>query len=275
MKLMIVFLMLFSVSNAFSQATSETPLAAAPSNSSTDLSFWERLKKAPIGISVLNDTSAKTKTTSVTGVTSVTDVSFKYKITSKNSLRLTTRGVVSDTDKTNPKSSYGGTTLGYSRSGLLSQDKYGVDMNASLSYKVLAGGSSNTGYSLLRTSFSRTFSPIFSSTIDIRWYEYVRKTSKTDLSRRDFLLYYIPTFSINDKLSVSPTLAFNETINGPKTVDGNNLNFAPSVDYSFTDKFSGSLYWDTYPLQSGDNSLFSSRWYSTGGLGFVLSYAIL
>jgi len=277
MKLMITFLMLFSVSNAYSQATSEAAAVppATTSNTSTDLSFWEKLKKAPVGFTILNDTSARTNATTIQGVTSVTDVSFRYKFTGKNSLGLTARGIVSDTDKTSPKTTYGGTTLNFSRSKILTQEKYGVNMVSSISLKAYPSEYSNSGYGLLRTAFSRTFSPVFSSTVDIRWYEYARRTSKDSLSRRDFLIYYIPTFQINEKLSVSPTLLFSESINGPQTVNGNYINFAPSVDYSFTEKFSGSLYWDTYPMQSGDGSFFSSRWYSTGGLGFVLSYAVL
>lgn len=271
--------MLFSVSNVYSQTTSEAAAipttATTPSNSSTDLSFWEKIKKAPVGFTVVNDTSAKTNTTNIEGVTSVTDFSFKYKLTPKNSIGFTTRGIVADTNKTNPKTTYGGTTLSYSRSKLLTQDKHWVDMSSGLSLKAYDGGSSMNGYGLLRTAISRTFSPIFSSTVDIRWYEYARKSSKDSLGRREFYLYYIPTFQISEKLSVSPTLLFVETINGPKTSDANIVNFAPSLDYNFTDKFSGSLYWDTYPMQSGDNSFFSSRWYSTGGVGFVLSYAVL
>jgi hypothetical protein len=267
--------MLFSVTNAFSQATSETPLTAAPSNSSTDISFWERVKKAPIGLSVTNEVVANTEAVSVTGITNATDMTFKYKITPKNNIRLTSGLSLVDTNKTTTDATYNGSTLSFHRSSILTQDKYGVDMNASVRYNAFPGGDVMTGSTSLRSDFSRTVSPIFSASSGLRWDEYVRNTSDPTVSRRKFQLWVSPTFSLNEKLSVSPSIVFNESIKGSGVKDTNNVNFSPSLDYTFSPNLSTSLYWDTYPMKSGDDTFFSSRWYSTGGLGFVLSYAIL
>lgn len=276
MKLLITFLMLLSVSNAFSQATSEAqPTTTAPLNSSTEESFWEKIKKTPIGLGITNEMVASTEATSVTGLTNATDVTFKYKITPKNSIRLTSGATFNDTNTTNLTSSYNGSTLSYHRSGLLTQENYGVNLNASLRYNFFPGGDVMAGSTSLRSDISRTINPIFSAAAGVRWDEYVRNSGDPKISRRKFQLWVSPTFSFNEKLSVSPSVVFNESIKGPEVKDTNNVNFSPSIDYSFTPELTTSLYWDTYPMKSGDDSFFSSRWYSTGGVGFVLSYTIL
>ncbi len=278
MKLIVTFLMLFSVSNAFSQATTEATApatTAAANNSSTDLSFWERIKKAPVGFVLTNEMVADTKTTSVTGITNATDAIFTYKLTGKNALKLTSGFTVYDTNTTNTETAYNGTALIFSRTGLLSQDKHGVNMYANIRYKALPGGSNVPGYASLRTGFSRTFSPVLSATTEVRWEEYVRGASDGSLTRRKFALIASPSIQLTEKLGVSPTMVFSESIKGTDVKDTNYLNFAPSIDYTFDSNFSGSLYWDTYPLKSADNSFLAPRWYSQGSVGLYLSYAVL
>lgn len=280
MKLIVTFLMLFSVSNAFSQATTETTApapttTAAASNSTTDLDFWERIKKAPVGFVITNEMVADTKTTSVTGITNATDAVFTYKLTSKNALKLASGFTVYDTNTTNTDTSYNGSALIFSRTGLLSQDKHGVNMYANIRYKALPGGSNVPGYASLRTGASRTFSPVISATTEVRWEEYVRGSSEGSLNRRKFAFIASPSITLTEKLGVSPTMVFSHSVKGANVKDTNYVNFAPSIDYTFDPKFSGSLYWDTYPLKSADNSFLAPRWYSQGSVGLYLSYAVL
>lgn len=276
MKLLITFLMLFSVSNAFSQTTSEAAAIpnTAPSNSSTDVSFWERIKKAPIGLSVTNELSAATE--SIKGVANEVSLGLSYKITKKNSLSFSTSSAVSDFNTPKVKTTYGGTSVSYSRSGLLTQEKYGVNMNAGLSFKAYDGGNAdNSGRSIFTTGVSRTFNPIFSLSTSANWEERVRKKSDDTLTRRAFYLVINPTIQITEKLSTSPTVLVYDYIKGPQVTDKFYFRFAPSLDYTFTEKFSSSLYWDGYPMQSGDAQVFAPTWYTKGSVGLVLSYSVL
>lgn len=306
MKLTIALLMLFSISNVFPQATSVAPVPVMPprpagntdfggntptpaiseapapttapevangtTNTSTDLSFWEKLKKAPIGFAVINDMSAATN--SISGVANETILGFSYKLTDKNSLSLQSSVVATDFNTPSLKTTYGGTTFGFTRSGLLTQEKYGVNLFASLKYKHL-NDPDISGYPIFSAGISRTINPTLSLSSTAYWEEYLRKNSNNKLSRRRFYLIVNPTVQLTENLSVSPTMLFYNSIKGPEVTNKDSFRFAPSVDYSFTPKFSASFYWDGYPMLSSDGSLFVPSFYSKGSVGLTLSYSVL
>ncbi len=272
MKLVLVLLIGFSVSKLFAQANSETN--APPITGSSESSFWDKLRNVPLGMAVTNEIVADTQTTSLTGITNATDVVLSYKITSKNSIKLTSGMTVADTNSTNTETAYNGTALIFSRTGLLSQDKHGVDMYANIRYKALPGGTNVPGYGSVRVGVSRNFGPKFSLLTESRWEQYVRNASSSNLTRSKLTFILGPSYMLTEKFSVSPTVVFSESLRGIDSADTNYVNFAPSLDYTFTPKFSGSLYWDTYPFKSGDQSFIAPRWYSKGSIGLYLSYNV-
>ena len=296
MKLMIAFLMLLTVSNAYSQAisvatpgsttttvgttgpapTSEgTTATTTPSTTSTDLSFWEKVKKAPVSLFVDNDLSASNSNGKLVGFNNVSTMYFTYKLTTKQSLRVSSGYSLSDDNTSNPKGAYQGTTLMYRRSALLTSDKHGVDLRSEIRLNFAPSNPNTVGSTSFRVGASKEFNPKFSLYSELRWNEYGRKSSTPGLTRRSFVLLAIPGFNFNDKLSFAGTTLFTQAEKGNGANDSNDLNFAPAVSYTFTDKLSGSVYWDTYPLASNDGHFFTPNWVSNSGLGLYFSYVIL
>lgn len=306
MKLFIPFLLIFSVStNAFAQATSVAPapvapprpagitnefstsnpappsptvapaVAEAPTNTSTDLSFWEKFKKAPISLFVDSDFAGSNSNGSYIGYRNVSNVYLTYKFSTEDSFRVNTGYALSDDNSTNLSADYDGTTLMYRRSGILTEEKHGVSLRSEVRLNLLPSNPSYSATTSLRVAGSKSFGAKYNLYTELRWNEYVRKSGTPSSTRRSFLLLASPSYNITDKLSLAGTTIFSQAIKSLGVNYPNEINFAPAVSYGFTEKFNASVYWDTYPFTSNDGHMFAPDWAKNGGLGLYVSYTIL
>ncbi len=277
MKLIIALLMFFSISTLFAQATSEAPApaVAAPTNTSTDLSFWEKIKKAPIALFVDSDLAGNNSNGSYIGFRNVSNVYLTYKFTPQDSFRVNTGYSFSDDNSSNLAGDYEGTTLMYRRSEILTEEKNGVSLRSEIRLNLPPSNPNQSGSTSFRVAGSKSFGAKFNLYSEMRWNENIRKSGTPSITRRTFLLLASPSYSITDKLTFAGTTVFSQAIKSTGAKYPNELNFAPAVSYAFTEKFNGSIYWDTYPFTSNDGHMFAPDWVTNGGLGLYVSYTIL
>lgn len=288
MKRMLTALLLAATFSVSADTTATTATAAPSTSTSTIDSVLAGIKKAPISVNWLLD--AYGKSNRADGASAENYMYIGYKIDKYHSVTVTPI-LTTDAEKTQRAqdqvhTKYLQTDLTFKRSKILTEDKQGINLAASLGNSFYKDNEFNAGletganYSRHHVSLnaSKTLGKLSLSS-GLTAYVYNRNTGSLKQTQNYTTLSFIPTYSFNDNLSLSlATIWYNQQAvtsysNGHSLTE--KLRFVPSLAAAFG-KFGVGLYFDGYIAQSHDiYDGFTSNWLKKGYVGLTMSYSIL
>lgn len=288
MKKMMTALMLLAAFTAQAEDTTTTA-ATSPASSTTPIgNILAKIKSAPVSVDWLLDSYAKSNRAD--GVSAENYFYIGYKIDKYHKVTvtpiLTTDAEKAQRAQDQIHTKYLQTDLTFKRSSILTQDKNGVNLSASLGSSFYKDNEFDknleTGVNFSRHHLSLSASRSignFSFSSGLAAYVYNRNTGSVKSTRNYSTLSFTPTYSFNDNLSLSLATIWYEQqavstySNGHSTAQ--KLRFVPSL-YASIGKFAAGLYFDGYVAQSHDiYNAFTSNWLKKGYVGLTMSYSIL
>jgi len=277
MKKILLITILFSAS-AFAQE----------STTSSTFSFsnlWNDLKESPLGFSVVNEfaTESASNDTGINGYYNELTPYLSWKLSSKDALRFNTSLIVTDkyraSEDLKADVAWGGATLRYKRSKILTEDKNWLNMSAEIRFNLDADFNKdegkNTGSTSFRTNLTRSVMESLVMNTELRYDEYLRKSSNAKLKRRKFVATLNPTYTFLKDFYLLPSLAFNYEIKGEqanKAYKKNKVVFSPEVGYQIMKDLAVAVYWESTPFKSHDGEVFAKNWGKNAVLAAYLDY---
>lgn len=262
---------------------------ATPASSSTTLdSALAKIKSLPISSMILVDAYTNSLKENQ-GANAETYFYFNYKVDKYHKITVTPIlshvGDKTHTDKNQVYTEYLQTDLNFSRSKILTEEKNGVNLSASLGNSFYANNKFNpdtqTGirYSRHHASLSanKTWGSLTLSS-GLTQYVYNRNTGSVNSTGNYTTLSLTPTWTFNDNLSVSGAFLWYKLRATDKYSNGheNNeqLRFVPSIDGAIG-KLGLSVYFDTYMAYSHDRySALNRQWLKEGSVGLNFTYSL-
>ncbi|RLA62594.1 MAG: hypothetical protein DRQ88_08185 [Epsilonproteobacteria bacterium] len=294
----ILLVLAFVTTSLLAQETTINITPATTSDTSSTFSFeglLDDLRESPFSMSFFSDFGTTGGATDINGWVNETLMYLSYKLTPYDSLRLNTSLVFSDPIDAgkSAKAEWGGATLRYKRSSILTEDKHGVNMSAEVRLNLfpnyyLKKPNAYMSYSV-RANFAKEFTGYFTLASTLRYDEYIRNSAAKNLSRRKFNVYINPSFSFLKSWSFTPGISFNHRIRGGTVVKidektgktevsnferSTHIGFVPEIGYSVNKELSMGLYWDSTPIASHDNKFLSPGWGKSSAIGYYLSYSL-
>jgi len=176
-------------STSYSQTTTSTTSNTSTSSLSKTLA---KLKESPLGLRLYMGVGHQGTTTSLNGI-DMTNIGYlSYKLTDKDSLRLENRWTVDMPSQGETKHSLARTVLKYTRSGLLTQEKNGVNLSAAVEKRVYPDKSTrnaSNSYGLNRISAS--VSKKLNDTFSLGGTAYFAITDRINKNKNDSTKNYI------------------------------------------------------------------------------------
>ncbi|RLA65856.1 MAG: hypothetical protein DRQ88_04265 [Epsilonproteobacteria bacterium] len=260
-------------------------LSAQESTTSSTFDLWNGLKKSPLGFSIVNEfaTQSASNNTGINGFYNELTPYLSYKLTGKDSLRFNTSVIISDNyraaNELNADVAWGGATLRYKRSKILTEDKNWLNMSAEIRFNLDADfnndESNKIGSTSFRTNLTRTIMAGLELNTELRYDEYLRKSSSAKLKRRKLAATINPSYVFAKDWYVLPSLAFKYEIQGEtanKAYKKNKVTFAPEIGYQVMKDLAVAVYWEATPFKSHDGELFAKNWGKNAMLAAYLDY---
>lgn len=241
-------------------------------------SLSDLFKKERLGMALQTYNSTIGTSDNIDGISQLNIANLYYTITPNDSLRwqnqVTTRfesGV--DTEYTYTKS-----ILKYTRSGILSQDKHGVNMSAAFEKRYLtdAGNrtSSNTyGHNRISTSLSRKINDKLSlgSTFFVALND-LRDSSNKETTRNYFLGIFSQSISLPKEISLTFFQEVFKANNGIDSNESESITFNADVSRSITDKLGMGFTVYSTPWSGSDELNYNNDFYKNLTYELGLNY---
>lgn len=252
---------------------------AATTNLSTTKSkgLLQKLKDSPLSMNVLLATDAIGTTTDLSGVRQTNIAYLGYKLSDNDKVRLENRWtVVKDGDK-DLTNSYSRSVFKYTRSGLMTEDKNGINLSANLEVRWLPEGASrasSNSYGLWRTSLSS--SKKINDTISIYSTAYFAVMNTKDYSNKESTnnyLYFVATeaFDLGNDLSLSVTEEFYKSNTFSGSGETSNLALTAELGKQLTPSLYAGLSVNGSPIYTKDSWNYDKRWVEKLNYGFNMS----
>lgn len=275
----IVLTALFALSSvAGAQTTSAT-------NTSTDKSFYQKLKDSPFGMSFYLSAEARAdaeRRGKYDGVSSTNIVTAKYKLTDKDSVAWANRYTYSNNSDTRANQAWARSVLRYSRGGILNQNDHGINLSGSIDFRYLPENDTRRAvnrYGLIRPKLgaSRSFDNGFSLASSLYFAQRIlRESAQAGSGFNYWYLVTIQSYSATDKLGFSLVQEWfhsDVTNDGEPDLDGNTINdftdmiMTAEVSYSFTSQLAGAFYVTSEAFVNHDGKSFREGWLENPGVG--------
>ena len=258
----------------------------------TTASFWQKLKESPATFSILSDYSLRKNSKNQAKSIDTLNIAYLgWKLTKNDYVRMENRWSTANiwvkadrTDANKIDTTFSRQVLKYTRSGILTQDKHGINLSANLEYRyypdteMKASGNSNGG---VRASVSTSKS--FKNGIRLSGsYYHMRNLVKNRANKATWDSYnYLVTsqaYGITDKLSISLTEEFFKN-NKPGTAanaaiqDVEDLSVTAELGYQFNPVVYGGLYAGNSIMQAHDGRTFREEIFPNAnwGMNFYIS----
>lgn len=282
MKKILLISLLLSASLSAQEATTSANTTESTFSFSN---LWNDLKKSPLGFSFVNEfgTEAAGDNTGINGFYNELTPYLGWKLTSKDALRFNTSVIIRDSYRAakdlKADVAWGGATLRYKRSKILTEDANFLDMNAEIRFNLDADfnkdESQKIGSTSFRTNLTRTVREDLKVNTELRYDEYLRKSSNAKLKRRKFVATLNPTYAFAKDFYVLPSFGFTYEIKGEqanKVYKKSKATFAPEIGYKVMKDLSVAVYWEANPFKSHDGEFFAKNWGKNGTLAAYLNY---
>jgi hypothetical protein len=265
---------------------------SASTSTTTSANLWQKLKESPATFSILSDYSLnKNKNNQVTSVDTLNIAYLGWRLTKKDYVRMENRWSTSNiwvkadrTDANKVDTTFSRQVLKYTRSGILTQAKHGINLSGNLEYRyypdtaMKASGNSNGG---VRASVSTSRS--FKNGISLSGtYYHMRNLVKNRANKAtwDSYNYLVTTqaYGITDKLSISLVEEFFKN-NKPGTAtnaaiqDFEDLSVTAELGYQFNSVVYGGVYAGNSIMQAHDGRTFREEIFPNAnwGMNFYIS----
>ena len=279
-------ILLISLLLSASLSAQETTRSANTTESTFSFSnLWNALKKSPLGFSITNEFSTESagNNTGINGFQNELTPYLSWKLSSKDALRFNTSLIIRDSYRAakdlKADVALGETTLRYKRSKILTEDANFLDMSAEIRFNLDPNfnkdDSKKIGSTSFRTNLNKTFVEGMELNTELRYDEYLRKTSNLKLKRRKFVATLNPTYTFAKDFYVLPSFGFTYEIKGEKTnkvYKKSKATFSPEVGYQVMKNLSVAVYWEANPFKSHDGEFFAKNWGKNGTLAAYLDY---
>ncbi len=252
---------------------------AATTNLSTTTSkgLLQKLKDSPLSMNVLLATDAIGTTTDLNGVKQTNIAYLGYKLSDNDKIRLENRWTVIKDGDEDLTSSYSRAVFKYTRSGLMTEDKNGINLSANLEWRWLPEGasrSSSNSYGLWRTSLST--SKKITDTFSIYSTAYFAVMNTKDYSNKDSsnnYLYLVTTeaFDLGSDLSLSVTEEIFKTNTFSGTGETYNVALTAELGKQFTPSLYAGVSVNGSPINTKDSWSYDKSWVENLGYGFNMS----
>ena len=226
--------------------------------------------------------STRSENTDLNGMMNETATYLSYKLTDLDSFRFNTSVIFVDpmtnSEDMASEATWGGMTLRYKRSKILTADKNWLDMSAEVRLNAFPkwwlNGDKKFGSYSLRTNLVKEFTDKFNVFTQLRYDEYFRTSAADKLTRRKFIAIVVPSYTLMKDLVFSPEVSFAYYIYGESKDSQNTVGFSPTLSYNFSKDFSMSAYWSSDPFVSNDGKFLSPDWGKTSAFATYLSYSL-
>jgi hypothetical protein len=252
---------------------------AATTNLSTTKSkgLLQKLKDSPLSMNVLLATDAIGTTTDLSGVQQTNIAYLGYKLSDNDKVRLENRWTVVKDGDEDLTSSYSRSVFKYTRSGLMTEDKDGINLSANLEIRWLPEGesrASSNSYGLWRTSLSS--SKKITDTLSIYSTAYFAVMNTKDYSNKDSnnnYLYFVTTeaFDLGNDLSLSVTEEIYKANTFSGTGETSNVALTAELGKQFTPSLYAGVSVNGSPIGSKDSWSYDKRWVENLNYGFNMS----
>lgn len=274
-----------------------TALAAGSTGSTststaTSANLWQKLKESPATFSILSDYGLnKNKNNQITSVDTLNIAYLGWKLTSKDYIRMENRWSTSNiwvkadrTDANKVDTTFSRQVLKYTRSGILTQAKHGLNLSGNLEYRYLpdtamkGAGNSNGG---IRTSLSSSRS--FDNGIRLSGTFYHMRNlvkNRANKATYDYYNYLVTTqsYGFTDKLSISLTEEFFKNYKPGTEADASiqdveDLSVTAELGYQFNPVIYGGVYAGNSIMTAHDGRTFQKEIFPNAnwGVNFYIS----
>ncbi|MCO4794783.1 MAG: hypothetical protein KC493_13775 [Bacteriovoracaceae bacterium] len=268
---------------------------AAGSTGSTSTStastanLYQKLKESPASFSILSDYGLnKNKNNQVTSVDTLNIAYLGWKVTSKDKVRIenrwSTSSIWNKDKKEKSDTTFSRQVLKYTRSGLLSQDKHGINLSGNLEWRHLPDtamkGSANSNGGI-RTSLSASRSLKNGISLSGTYY-HMRNLVKNRANKATYTYYdYLVTtqsYGFTDKISLSITEEFFKnhkpgTKADAATQNTEDLSVTAELGYQFNPIVYGGVYAGNSIMTAHDGRTFQKEIFPNAnwGVNFYIS----
>ncbi len=259
---------------------------SASTSTTTSASLWQKLKESPATFSIYSGYDFnKNKQNQIETVTSTNIAYLGWKLTKKDYIRMENRWVSdnlwvkADRNESNKiDTTYSRQVLKYTRSGILKQDKHGMNLSANLEYRnypdtALRAQANSNGGIRPSLSASKSFNNGFSLSGTYYHYRNLVK-NKQKLSTYTSYNYLITTeaYSLTDKLSVSLTQEFYKSNKpgvdtDPSIKTGENLYMSAEIGYQINPVIYTALTAGNEIMKAQDGRLFKEEIFPNANWG--------
>ena len=203
---------------------------------------------------------AQGTTDTYTGYTQTNIAYLSYNITDNDSLRLETRVSINNPNGQKADTTFSRSVLKYTRSGILNQDKHGINLKAAFEKRYLPdtemrNGSNTYGLNRLSVSASRTINDKLSvgATAYVALSDLKDKTN-VETSRNYYYLVLTETLALPYDVSLTFVEEFFKNNNKQNSNEYNSFDLTAEFSKSLTDKMGTAFYVAGSPIASTTNS---------------------
>ncbi len=249
---------------------------AAGNNTVSMRDVRKALKASPVGLSLLHAVDAKRRSDNKIAGSKQTHIAYlKYQITDKDRLQMSNRLTRTSVPNEETDYSYARMVLKYTRSGILSQAKHGINLSANLEKrfypdKELRNAINQYGLNRISASVSRSMGKVnLSGTL----YGAVRdRIDKSDSSTSTHYLYAVLTqsYSLSDDWSLSLTEELFQSYNKQiENLRGGQDGIAMTMElgHQVTPAVYAGVSVSGTPFKPYDGQLIADGWAKDFGLG--------
>ena len=242
-------------------------------------SFSDFFKKERLGLFLLSSTSHQGGSTDFTGFGQTNIGYMTYKITDKESIRMENRWSINNPNGEEATHEYSRAVLKYTRSGILTQDKDGVNLSAAFEKRYYPENERRVnanayGLNRLSASFSRKMNDSLSlgATAYVALND-VRDSADKSTTRNYAYLVLTQNFSLPYEVTFTTVQEVFKANNSQDSDEYQEIAFSMEASRSISDKLGAALGVYSRPISGSDEFTYNSSFLKDLEYSLTLTYA--